>query len=78
MPDTYRVGFSTSRGKGSVEVTVPDAVDPYEHLANEIARELDLMRFEVQIGSDGGHIRLIGDDGPGTAFTLNRLDSKDS
>ncbi|GEP38851.1 hypothetical protein NPS01_25140 [Nocardioides psychrotolerans] len=78
MPTTYAVAFHARRGTGSVEITVPDNAEPLDYLAHQIARELDLMRFEIQIGSDSGHIRLVGDDGPGTAFSFTPLQTKDS
>lgn len=61
----------------SVEIAVPEGTEPLEHIAREIARELDLMRFEVEIGDEGGYIRLLGDDGPGIAFSLAPIDTKD-
>lgn len=76
MAETYTVTFRTPRGAGSVDVTVPDGVEPLNHIAHEIARELDLFRFEVQIGEHGGSIRGLGDDGPGIPFTLTRLEDE--
>lgn len=87
MPTTYRARFhGTTRTtlslrravQAAVEITVPDSTDPLEHIANEIARELELLRYEVQIGAEGGQIRLLGDDGPGIAFSLDLIDQKDS
>lgn len=77
MPTTYQVTFHAGR-TASVDITVPDGAPAIDHLANEIARELDLMRFEIQIGTEGGCIRRVGDDGPGIAFSIALIDQKDS
>ncbi len=77
MAAAYRLTFAGLR-RSAVDVTVPDDVEPLEHIAQEVARELDLMRFEVQIGDDGGHIRAIGADGPCIAFSFAPFTSKDS
>jgi hypothetical protein len=54
----------------TVEIDIPDDVEPLDHVAHVIAQNLGLLRFEVQIGNHGGSIRSIGDSGRGLSFTL--------
>ena len=71
MPETHTITMQLHRGReASVAIEVPDELEPLQYIADEIARELDLMRYEIQIGSEGGHIRFLGDDGPGIRFTI--------
>ena len=73
MPETYRATFHAGRS-AAVDIAVPDDREPLDCIAETIARELDLMRYEVQLNHDGGHIRLLGDDGPGVRFDLQLVD----
>lgn len=76
MATTYRIAFDLKR-RADVDVDVPDDREPLDFLADTIARELDLMRYEIQLGTDRGAIRRLGDDGRGITFTITHLDTKD-
>lgn len=54
----------------AVEIDVPKGTDPLDVIPETIAHELDLFRFEVQIGDGGGVIRRLGEDSRGIAFTF--------
>lgn len=66
---TYTVAFDQNP-RTAVDIDVPEGAEPLDYIAWEIAQNLGLMRFEVQIGDHGGSIRSIGDSGRGLTFTL--------
>lgn len=69
MSTTYVVTLHR-RPPATLQIEVPDTVDPLGHLADDIADVLGIRHYEIEIGFHGGTIRRQGDAGPGTAFTL--------
>ena len=70
----YLIEWPGMPRRANVHIDVPDSADPLDVIPETIARELDLFRFEVQVGDGHGHIRRLGDDGPGIAFTFHQIE----